>query len=356
MKLTGIDLNPEPGSDREKQLAHAESGLRDRIIAAQQAKNGTPLSSDEVQNLAMGYFADQVLKGGVAGKGGDGKQPQARGGQKGAAPGTKNAGHPQAKPDSQQVFTSPPNIMPHGAPVAAEPTTGERNTYPAALAVGQQMPNGSIAAGDDPESRVYVVKAKGKGKNADLWQISEETGCDFDQLKALNKIKREGAWIPNGTKLLLPSQPADDPDHQPVIDIAKSTTALDGNAEDDSTGYCSRAVFKAVNAGRPADKRITGPGYAKDAGPILEKAGFKKVLNSSDQLGSYTPKKGDVVVLQDYPGQHDKDGNPLPAGHIAMFDGKHWVSDYVQNKKYGSRIWADGRFESNKVGMAIYRP
>ena len=119
MKLTGIDLNPEAGSDREKQLAKTESGLRDRIIAAQQAKNGTPLSSDEVQNLAMGYFADQVLKGGVAGEGGDGKQPQAQGGQKGAAPGTKNAGHPQAKPDSQQIFTSPFNIMPHGAPEAA---------------------------------------------------------------------------------------------------------------------------------------------------------------------------------------------------------------------------------------------
>jgi hypothetical protein len=350
MKMAGI--NPEPGSPEEQQQAQIESDLRDQLIAAQQAKNGTPLTPEEAQNIAMGYFADHVLngKGGGMLRNGEEKQPQAQGGKHKTAPSMQNTDSPQAQAVSEQTFFSPPNIMPHGAPVATVTMADARKVYPAALAVGQQMPNGAIAAGDDPDSRVYVAKAKGKGRTVDLWKISEETGCDFDQLKALNKIKRDGVWIPNGTKVLLPPQPADDPAHQPVIDIEKSTSTLDGNAEDDPTGYCSRAVFKAINAGRPANKQITGPDLAKKAGPILEASGFKKVLTNSDQLASYSPRKGDVVVLQDYPDQDP------PAGHIAMFDGKHWVSDYVQDKKYGSRIWAGGSFENNKVGMAIYRP
>ncbi len=119
MKLTGINLNPEPGA-QEKLLAKVETGLRDRIIAAQQAKNGTPLTSDEVKNLAMGYFADQMLKtGGMLAKSGDDSQPQAQGGQHKGAPGTPKANSPQLHADSTQPPGGP--ITPptaHGAPAA----------------------------------------------------------------------------------------------------------------------------------------------------------------------------------------------------------------------------------------------
>ena len=379
MHLSGVDPNPQPGSEQAEKLAGVESTLRDQIIAAQQAKNGTPLTREEVQNLAMGYFADQVMKSGVFGMNGDGKQPQAQDGQ------NKDQDVPQEGKGAQSAGGpklpqfNPAETLPHGAPVAAgtmaDQGGGDAKAATSNLVVGDKKPHGVIAEGDTPDGRAYVVKAPGKGKMVDLYTISEETGCDFDQLKALNRIKRDGVWISNGTKLLLPPPPTDDPGHKAVIDIEKSTAVLNRKAKDKPTGYCSRAVFEAINAGRPADKHIDGPGLAKNAGPILEEAGFKKVLSSADKLASYTPRKGDVVVLQDYPHQGHyidlyKDGKPVkdengkikqvwkdvPAGHIAMFDGKHWVSDYAQDKKYGSRIWAGEGFENNRVGMVVYRP
>ncbi len=373
MKLTGIDLNPEAGSAQEKQLAQAESGLRDRIIAAQQANNGKPLTSGEVHNLAMGYFADQVLKGGMVGKSGDGKQAQAQGGAPSGNDMNNQGGIVLPRIDH-------PALMPHGAPVAAGTMADEHKSYPAALEVGKQMPNGSIAAGDDPDSRVYVVKAKGKGKAVTLDTISAETGYDFDQLKALNDIDHDGVWsISNGQKIILPSHTPKDnssTNHTPVIDIEKTTKKINDDKKDKFTGNCGTHVFDAIVEGLPEDQKklFQRTRYAKDAGPSLEKVGFKKVLTSSDQLGSYTPQKGDVVVLQDYPHQghyidlKDKDGKrvmdengkpkqvwkDVPAGHIAIFDGKYWVSDKRQDG--ASRIWAGPSFEENNVGMAIYRP
>jgi len=113
MHLSGVDPNPQPGSEQAKKLAGVESTLRDQIIAAQQAKSGTPLTRDEVQNLAMGYFADQVLKSGVFGKNGDGKQD----GQ------NMDQGVPQEGKGAQNAGglkqTNPAEALPQGAPVAA---------------------------------------------------------------------------------------------------------------------------------------------------------------------------------------------------------------------------------------------
>ncbi len=83
--------------------------------------------------------------------------------------------------------------------------------------------------------------------------------------------------------------------------------------------------------------------------------GFRVVLKDSSELANYVPKKGDVVVLQPYPGQKStRTGKDIPAGHIAIFDGKYWVSDKRQDGT--SRIWAGPSYEKANVGMKVYRP
>jgi hypothetical protein len=62
--------------------------------------------------------------------------------------------------------------------------------------------------------------------------------------------------------------------------------------------------------------------FAKDYGNSLLKAGFTALPSSSN------PEKGDVVVIQPYPGSR------LQAGHMAMFDGKTWYSDFKQKDLY----------------------
>ncbi|MGF6983416.1 signal peptidase I [Paraburkholderia atlantica] len=54
---------------------------------------------------------------------------------------------------------------------------------------------------------------------------------------------------------------------------------------------------------------------AKDYGPSLAHAGFRAVSTTA-------PQKGDVIVI---------DGiNLHPHGHLAMYDGQYWISDFKQ--------------------------
>ena len=57
----------------------------------------------------------------------------------------------------------------------------------------------------------------------------------------------------------------------------------------------------------------------------------------------YTPKAGDVVVIQPYTGGRTH-------GHIAMYDGTSWVSDFVQND-----MWGGPGYRKNQPSKTIYR-
>lgn len=52
----------------------------------------------------------------------------------------------------------------------------------------------------------------------------------------------------------------------------------------------------------------------KELGTSLEAAGIQEALGS--------PIKGDVIVIQPAPGH--------PDGHMAIYDGTHWISDFKQ--------------------------
>lgn len=56
------------------------------------------------------------------------------------------------------------------------------------------------------------------------------------------------------------------------------------------------------------------------------------------------PMKGDIVVME--PTEH---GNQ--AGHIAGYDGKNWISDFVQRG-----FWPGNSYAKEKRGYVVYRP
>lgn len=96
-------------------------------------------------------------------------------------------------------------------------------------------------------------------------------------------------------------------------DKNKAVAYLRKNALPASRGLCAKFVRQAIRAGNIV---VQSTGSSKDYGPLLRKAGFVEIPSSSSLL------PGDVVVIQPTIGH--------PHGHMAMFDGKIWISDFRQ--------------------------
>lgn len=87
------------------------------------------------------------------------------------------------------------------------------------------------------------------------------------------------------------------------------------NAGGASKGICATHVRKALEAGGASTKGH--PVSAKDYGATLTGNGFQALGRDG-----YVPQKGDVCVFDATPGH--------PHGHICVFDGMQWVSDFKQ--------------------------
>jgi hypothetical protein len=124
----------------------------------------------------------------------------------------------------------------------------------------------------------------------------------------------------------------------------KAVDYLEKDAEPKSIGKCATYVRRALNNG---GFKVNPTKYAKDYGPYLEKAGFEPIVSSSrpssyPALG-YKPQKGDVSVVQSYPS-----GNP--AGHMTMYSGTRWISDWPQRT-----FWANSHYRDYGPNYTIYR-
>ncbi len=85
-----------------------------------------------------------------------------------------------------------------------------------------------------------------------------------------------------------------------------------------SQSLCATYTRLAIAAG---GINLKLAGDAKNYGDSLLKAGFFALPQS------VVPAKGDVAIIQPYPG-----GNV--SGHMTMFDGKVWYSDFKQRDMY----------------------
>lgn len=119
-----------------------------------------------------------------------------------------------------------------------------------------------------------------------------------------------------------------------MYDVTKAVAFLNAHAAPASLGRCAQYVRLAIQAGGVA---LTPTGSAKDYGPLLVKAGFKA------QPSSASIQAGDVVVIQPVPGH--------PHGHMAMYNGAYWISDFKQ--LYG--FYPGASYRRMKPSYTVYR-
>lgn len=125
---------------------------------------------------------------------------------------------------------------------------------------------------------------------------------------------------------------------------------LQMNARSNSKGQCAAYVRMALNHGGFDVKKS---GDAKNYGSELERVGFAKiqaydgtnpsVLSTDGYMPSYSPTAGDISIIQPYSGGSF-------SGHMAMYDGKRWVSDFRQNSMYPGN-----GYRNKKPAFIIYR-
>lgn len=118
-------------------------------------------------------------------------------------------------------------------------------------------------------------------------------------------------------------------------DAIKSVAYLNEHAQPHSLGRCAEFVRKAVEAGGVEMSRHAS---AKDYGPGLERALFRPL---PPLPGGF--EAGDIAVIQPITGH--------PHGHMAMFNGELWVSDFEQMHGY----YPGPSYRSLKPPVAIYR-
>ena len=117
-------------------------------------------------------------------------------------------------------------------------------------------------------------------------------------------------------------------------------------------GECAKYVKLALIHGG-ASIENSAIRSAKDYGPWLIENGFTPVPGAQAQKEgiSYSilgQQKGDVVIIE----RLKKPNKPESIhGHIALFDGKHWVSDFVQQRGF----YPNQEYRDESTPFILYR-
>jgi hypothetical protein len=83
------------------------------------------------------------------------------------------------------------------------------------------------------------------------------------------------------------------------------------------------------------------PATGKHYGPALLRLGFRRITVENPDTFNF--QNGDVMVMEPY-----KAGKP--AGHVAGYDGKNWISDFIQRD-----FWAGPGYRTERPSYAVYR-
>ncbi len=100
-----------------------------------------------------------------------------------------------------------------------------------------------------------------------------------------------------------------------MIDVNKAADYAKNHANSSSVGQCAKYVADALIYGGGFSFSRQSSAYMYHTNNILSNIGFSKIPKG-------TPQKGDVYV--------ENKTNTHPHGHIAIYDGNNWVSDFVQ--------------------------
>lgn len=125
------------------------------------------------------------------------------------------------------------------------------------------------------------------------------------------------------------------------VDIDKFVKRLKDNADTTGwgNGHCGKYVRMALQAGG-AEIPQPYPSTGKEYGPTLLMLGFHEI--TVEDPDNFSFMKGDVMVMESY--------NANGAGHVAGYDGKRWISDFVQTD-----FWAGPGYRKKRPTYAVYR-
>lgn len=107
-------------------------------------------------------------------------------------------------------------------------------------------------------------------------------------------------------------------------DVNAAVSYLREHAHKSSIGQCAKYVRMAIEAGGISTEGR--PASAKDYDSFLPQIGYHELSKEN-----YNPLPGDIVVHEAQSGH--------PHGHIAMYDGQNWISDFVQIDMFGGRAY-----------------
>lgn len=126
------------------------------------------------------------------------------------------------------------------------------------------------------------------------------------------------------------------------IDIERFAKHLRTHADSTPPGHgkCGEYVRKALQAGGAHFNEYSPPRYGRLYGLTLERLGFHEITVEDPDNFSFIC--GDVMVMEPH-----KDSI---AGHVAGYDGKNWISDFVQRD-----FWAGKKYREEKPHYAVYR-
>ena len=109
---------------------------------------------------------------------------------------------------------------------------------------------------------------------------------------------------------------------------------IQSNYNDKSRCMCAWYVMKAIRNGGCLNCYIY-PAYAYNK--ILPQLGFTEISSHN-----YIPKRGDISVLP----QNDKSS----FGHIAIYDGNNWISDFKQRSIFPGVIYENvGKYQIFRI-------
>jgi len=170
------------------------------------------------------------------------------------------------------------------------------------------------------------------GKIAEDGTIGPNTVAAIEefQSRVVRMVGTDGRVDPNGATIrALESQLAINPHGW---NLQRAVQHLTSHASSSSLGKCAQYVREAIESGGVTLARTNS---AKDYGPSLTRIGFRLISGSAYQ-------KGDVAIIQGFSGH--------PHGHMQMFDGTRWISDFAQRD-----FWPGESYRTTKPTHAVYR-
>lgn len=245
------------------------------------------------------------------------------------------ASHHKRRDDYYKQIQSNVSSSDAAAPAGSNPAAGGStpSNTPGKAPPAYMMTGGGTTAGTTPAG-----KAAGGIMGGAMANLDARLG---------NKAPASAATAPQQSNSVNVAGSAD-------WDFDKIAKAVLNNKLPKASGKCAEYVRKALVAGDlrgKIQKTFGGKlGHAFEYLTRLPKLGFNRVY-SGQQLKGFQLMKGDVVVFdRGVYGSDNKSGGGWVYGHVAIWTGGNWVSDFIQ-----SSIYPHSKYASRGIPFTIFR-